>query len=64
MKRILLALIVVLVLAGAGAFAGLRWLSESYKGFDTPEVFVEIPSGTGVNAIGHRLVEAGVIRNA
>jgi UPF0755 protein len=62
-KRILLALIVLLLLAGAGGFAGLRWLTSSYKGFDAPEVFVEIPSGTGVNAIGHKLVDAGVVRN-
>jgi UPF0755 protein len=63
-KRILLALVVLLLLVAAGAVAGLRWVTSAYKGFDTPEVFVEIPSGTGVSAIGHKLVEAGVIRNS
>jgi UPF0755 protein len=63
-KRILLTIIVVLLLAGVGAFAGLRWLTQPYKGYSTSEVFVEIPNGTGVNAIGHRLVEAGVIRDS
>jgi UPF0755 protein len=63
-KRLLIAIIVLLLLAGAGGLAGLRWLTQPYKGYGTADVFVEIPSGTGVNAIGHRLVEAGVIRNA
>jgi UPF0755 protein len=62
-KRLLIAVIVLLLLAGAGGMVGLRWLTEPYKGYGTADVFVEIPSGTGVNAIGHRLVEAGVIRN-
>jgi UPF0755 protein len=62
-KRALVAIVVALVAAGAAGFVGLRWLTQPYKGFDAAETFVEIPSGTGVNAIGHRLVEAGVIRN-
>ncbi len=61
-KRALMALVVALF-AGAAIFVGLRWLTQPYKGFDAPETFVEIPSGTGVNAIGHRLVDAGIIRN-
>jgi len=56
------SLVVVLLLAGGGAFA-LRTLDQPYQGFTTPEVFVDIPQGTGVAAIGHRLVEAGVIKN-
>jgi UPF0755 protein len=63
-KRILLTIIVVLLLAGVGTVAGLRWLSQPYKGYTASEVFVEIPNGTGVNAIAHRLVEAGVIKNS
>jgi UPF0755 protein len=62
-KRLLIAFVVLLLCAGAAGLAGLRWLTQPYKGYGTPEVFVEIPSGTGVNAIGHRLVDAGVIRN-
>jgi UPF0755 protein len=62
-KRALVAIVIALVAAGAAGFVGLRWLTQPYKGFDGPETFVEVPSGTGVNAIGHRLVEAGVIRN-
>jgi UPF0755 protein len=63
-KRFFIAVLVLVVLAGVGAIAGLRWLNQPYKGYTAPEVFVEIPSGTGVNAIGHRLVEAGVVRNS
>jgi UPF0755 protein len=62
-KRVLIALVVALCAAGAAGSVVLHWLTQPYKGFDGPERFVEIPSGTGVNAIGHRLVDAGVIRN-
>jgi len=61
--RLLTAIVLLLVLAGVAGLGALRWLTEPYKGYSTQEVYVEIPSGTGVNAIGHRLVDAGVIRN-
>jgi UPF0755 protein len=63
-KRFFIMLIVLALIAGIGVVAGLRWLNQPYKGFSAPETFVEIPPGTGVNAIGHRLVDAGVIRNS
>ena len=41
----------------------LRSVSAPYKGYAGQEVFVEIPNGTGVNAIGRRLVDAGVVQS-
>ena len=64
MKKFLL-LVFVLVLAGAAAaWWGRRMLHAPYRGFDAAEVFVEIPQGTGVAAIGDRLAESGVVRHA
>jgi UPF0755 protein len=62
MRWLLRSLVVVLLLAGGGAFV-LRSLDQPYQGFTEPEVFVDIPPGTGVAAIGHRLVEAGVVKS-
>jgi UPF0755 protein len=36
-------------------------LETPYRGFAAPEVFVELPSGLGVSAIGERLADAGVV---
>lgn len=57
--------ILVVVAIGAGLFASIVWgrLHEPYKGFAGEEQFVEIPPGTPVQAIGRRLVEAGVVRD-
>ena len=41
----------------------LRSLDQPYQGYTEPEIFVDIPHGLGVSAIGHRLVEAGVIKS-
>ncbi len=62
-KRLLTTLVLLLVLAGVAGVGALRWLTQPYKGYGSTEVYVDIPNGTGVNAIGHRLVDAGVIRN-
>lgn len=54
----------VFFLAVAGA-AGAWWTRERlvtpYRNFSGSEVFVEIPSGTGVGSIATRLAEAGVV---
>ncbi|MCR4373710.1 MAG: endolytic transglycosylase MltG, partial [Acidobacteria bacterium] len=64
MKK-LLVVIVVLVLAGAAAaWWGREMLNTPYRGFDAAEVFVEIPPGTGVAAIGERLAASGIVRHA
>lgn len=61
--RTLLKLLLVAGLLAAGAAFGLRSLDTAYQGFTEPEIFVDIPQGTGVAAIGHRLVEAGVVKS-
>jgi UPF0755 protein len=62
-RRVILVAIVVLILGAAGAFVGLRFLAQPYKGYADAEVFVDIPNGTATSVIGRRLVEAGVIRD-
>ena len=63
MKRFL-ALIVLLVIAaaGAGVWVYLR-AGTPYKGFSGEEQFVDIPQGAGSRTIGDRLVQGGVVRD-
>jgi UPF0755 protein len=63
MRRILtwfLAGLAVVVVVG---FLAVRGLARPYRGYPTDEVFVNVPPGSGVNAIGRRLVEHGVVHN-
>ena len=67
MRRLAIALVVVLIVVGAGAAFG-AWriqeqLSEPYKGYSEAERFVDIPPATGAAEIRRRLVEAGVVRD-
>ncbi|HUE86382.1 MAG TPA: endolytic transglycosylase MltG [Vicinamibacterales bacterium] len=62
--KYLLALIVLAALvAGAAVYFGVNRVYERYKGYETPDVFVEVPSGAGPATIGERLVAAGVVRD-
>ena len=64
MKRAFIALIVLVMLAGAAAALMLyRRTSEPYKGFDAGEQFVVIEPGSSTRGIGERLIAAGVIRD-
>src|SRR5687768_13055642 len=64
MKRALLSLIAILVVALVAAGAWLLLGSEKpFKGYDGAEQFVEIPPGAGPALIGRRLAEAGVVRD-
>lgn len=63
MKKLL-----VLVLLLAIAAAGVAWwsyggLQGRYRGFTEQEIFVEIPTGTGVAEIADRLASAGVVQD-
>ncbi len=62
--KVVVLLLVVLgvgaVLAGSVVFGRLH---QPYKGYDTPEQFVEIPSGATSAEIGRRLTDAGVVSN-
>ena len=63
MKRF--ALFVLLIVVGGAAIGAWFYLGvdRPFKGYDGPEQFVEIPSGSGTSAIGRRLADAGVIRD-
>jgi UPF0755 protein len=64
MKKAAAVLLVLIVVAAAGAawwfYTGV---DRPYKGFDAPEVFVEIPQGAGSVAIAKRLADAGVVHD-
>jgi UPF0755 protein len=63
LRRLLLLLIVLAVAAAGGAWFVYQRLHEAYRGFSGPEQFVDIAPGTGANAIGAQLAEAGVVRD-
>ena len=64
MKRILGLLLVLFVLAAAG---GAWWfyagVDRPFKGYDSAEIFVEIPQGVGSAGIATRLADAGIVRD-
>jgi UPF0755 protein len=63
--KILAFIVMLLLLAGAGAAAAWVYLGtrQPYRGYVASEQFVEIRPGTGTRAIGDRLVTAGVVRD-
>ena len=63
MKR--LAILLLLLLLGAAAVAAVWSLRvrAPYRGYVGSEQFVEVPAGAGTQAIGDRLVAAGVVRD-
>lgn len=63
-KRLFAVLLVAVVAAGAGAYWLQARLHEPFRGYDTPDVFVDIPAGSGPTRIGERLVDAGVVPDA
>lgn len=63
MKKLLILFVVLAIGAAAAAWWGRQVLHAPYRGFDTEEVFVEIPQGAGVAAIADRLAAAGVVRH-
>ena len=62
-KRFLWLALVVAIGAGAGGWYIYRQVIQPYRGYDQPEVFVDIPSGSGPARIGERLAQAGVVRD-
>lgn len=56
-------LLVALAAAAAGLWGRQRFVTP-YRGFAGDEVFVDLPSGSGVAAIARRLAAAGVVPDA
>ena len=68
MKKALIAiLIIILLLAAAGGLAALWFLNNLDQPLDPTseeQIKVEIPEGTGANAIGQILEDNGLIKSA
>ena len=64
MKRTGLVVLMLGVLAAAGGWWLHARVYTPYRAFSGSEVFVELPQGTGVAAIGTRLADAGVVPDA
>ena len=63
MKKLLLVFVVLVAVgAGAGAWFYLN-IDRPYKGYATPEQFVDIPQGSGSATIARRLADAGVVED-
>ena len=63
MKRAVLVLASVIVLAAAGGAWLLIGSERPFKGYAGVEQFVDIPPGVGPSSIGRRLAESGVVRD-
>lgn len=63
LKRVFVLAVVIAIAAAAGGWWGYSKLIEPYRGYTEPEVFVDIPSGSGPGRIGERLAAAGVVRD-
>jgi UPF0755 protein len=64
MRRLIVVILAVLVTIAAAAGVIYSRVDRPFKGYDATEQFVDVPPGTGPAAIGRRLVEAGVVRDA
>ncbi|HVW05310.1 MAG TPA: endolytic transglycosylase MltG [Vicinamibacterales bacterium] len=61
LKRLVLFLILLCVVAaGAAVWVRARLLAP-YRGFGDAEIFVDLPAGSGVQGIARRLADAGVV---
>jgi UPF0755 protein len=61
LKRVALALIVLVIAAAAGAWYMHGRLTTPHRGFAGDEVFVDLPAGTSVSGMADRLAGAGVV---
>src|SRR5580765_2085280 len=68
MKKLAIWLVLIIVvlgaLAGAAAVVAMRRVDEPFRGYQGADQLIEIPQGLGTNAIGQRLVDAGIVRDS
>jgi len=64
LKKFLIFVFVIVVLAGAAATFMYVRVNQPYRGYDASEQFVDLPQGSGSATIGQRLAAAGVVRDA
>jgi UPF0755 protein len=65
LKKVALVVLVAVCGAGAaGAFLLYSRMHAPFRGYSAPELLVDIPPGEGTRAIGQRLSDAGVVRDA
>jgi UPF0755 protein len=65
-KLALSFIFLVVFLIGVPVFVGtLTWvrMTDPYKGYNDPELFVQIPQGVGTKEIGRALVDAGIVKD-
>jgi UPF0755 protein len=62
MKWIAAIVVLVLLVAGVGAYTTYRRAYAPFRGYEG-EQLVDIPAGSGTSTIGRRLVGAGVVRD-
>ena len=64
MRKFGLLIVLVAVVGGVLGFLAYQRATTPYRGFTAEEVFVEVPPGSGVQAIARRLADAGVVPDA
>lgn len=62
MKKLVILFFILVVAAGAGAYALYQQAHESFQGYESERI-IDIPAGSGPNAIGQNLVASGVVRD-
>jgi len=56
----------VVIVVGTAVFAGMMFwvrMTEPYKGYSAPELFVQIPQGAGTAQIARALADAGIVKD-
>ena len=61
LKRLLYALLIFEVIAAAAGWWVRQRMHTPFVGFTEPEIFVDLPQGSGVSSIATRLTAAGVL---
>jgi UPF0755 protein len=63
MKKLLAVVLLAAIACGGAAAWVYLGIRHPFRGYTTPEQFVDIPTGLGTKAIGERMVAAGVVRD-